>query len=225
MKAIGYIRVSTDTQAEEGVSLEMQKRKIQAYCELNDLDLIDIYEDAGISAKDMKKRPGFKEALHKVLDGGIDALVVYKLDRAFRSTVDALEIAEKIRKGRKALHSITEKLDTGSAIGEFFFTLLAALAQMERRLIGERTSAAMKTMVANGEKVSSQAPYGFTYVDGMAVEDEHEQECLEALRGLHATYPTWGGRRLAKKMAAMGYYNRNGVVFHPTSIKGMLEAY
>ena len=63
MKAIGYIRVSTDRQAHEGVSLEMQTVKIKQYCELNDLELVEILSDEGISAKNIKGRPGFQKAL------------------------------------------------------------------------------------------------------------------------------------------------------------------
>jgi site-specific DNA recombinase len=222
MKAIGYVRVSTDMQAEEGVSLEMQEKKIRQYCELNDLDLVEIIEDAGISAKNMKKRPGFLRALQIVLSGEADALVVYKLDRAFRSTLDALEVVKEINKKGRSLHSITERLDTRSAIGEFFLTILAALGQMERKLIGERTSAAMQSMITNGQKVSSEPPYGFRYVDGMAVEDKEEQMCLEAVRRLHGLHPEWGGRRLAGALQKEGYVNRRGVVFHHTSIQGML---
>jgi site-specific DNA recombinase len=141
--ALGHIRVSTGEQAQEGISLEMQAAKIRAYCELNDLALTEIIEDAGISAKNMTGRPGFQKALAAVFSGQADELVVYKLDRAFRSTRDALDVAEALNKKAKGLHSITEKLDTTSAIGEFFFTLMASLAQMERKLIGERTAAAL----------------------------------------------------------------------------------
>ena len=83
MKAIGYIRVSTDEQAREGISLENQKAKITAYCELNDLDLVEIIEDAGKSGKDLN-REGIQSLLGKVKARTIDAVVVYKLDRLSR---------------------------------------------------------------------------------------------------------------------------------------------
>jgi site-specific DNA recombinase len=95
-KAIGYVRVSTGEQAQEGVSLEMQAAKIRAYWELNDLTLTEIIEDAGISTKNMTGRPGFQKALAIVFSGKADALVVYKLDRAFRSTRGiALRLSEE----------------------------------------------------------------------------------------------------------------------------------
>ena len=90
MPTVGYIRVSTDDQAKEGVSLDNQKSKIEAYCQLKDLNLSEIIEDAGISAKNLK-RPGVQRVLKLARKKQVDAVVIYKLDRIFRSTVDALE--------------------------------------------------------------------------------------------------------------------------------------
>ena len=135
MTAIGYVRVSTEDQAKEGVSLDNQKSKIKAYCQLKDLELREVIEDAGISAKNLR-RPGVQKVLRLARGKEIDAVVVYKLDRIFRSTVDALETTKAFDKWGVSFHSIEETLDTRSAMGRFFFTLTAALAEMERRLIG-----------------------------------------------------------------------------------------
>ncbi|NOQ19220.1 MAG: hypothetical protein GQ571_04530 [Desulfobacterales bacterium] len=89
-KAIGYVRVSTDDQAKEGVSLENQEAKIRSYCDLKDLELLEIIEDAGISAKNLR-RPGAQKVIEMAQKKMVDAVVVYKLDRMFRSTVDALD--------------------------------------------------------------------------------------------------------------------------------------
>ena len=97
MTAIGYVRVSTEDQAKEGVSLDNQKAKIEAYCQLKDLELSEIVEDAGISAKNLK-RPGVQKVLRMARKKKIDAIVVYKLDRIFRSTVDALETTKMFDK-------------------------------------------------------------------------------------------------------------------------------
>ncbi len=89
MIAIGYVRVSTEDQAKEGVRLDNQKSKIEAYCQLKDLELSEIVEDAGISAKNLRS-PGVQKVLRLAKKKKIDAIIVYKLDRIFRSTVDAL---------------------------------------------------------------------------------------------------------------------------------------
>jgi site-specific DNA recombinase len=135
---IGYIRVSTDEQVREGVSLENQEEKIRDYCKLKDFEIIEIIQDAGISAKNLR-RPGAQRVIGMAQEKIIDAVVVYKLDRMFRSTVDALETTKQFDKWNVSFHSIKEALDTKSAMGKFFFTLTAALAEMEREIIGERT--------------------------------------------------------------------------------------
>lgn len=163
--AIGYERVSDDKQVKEGVSLEMQRAKIKAYCELNDLELVGFYGDPGISAKDIKHRPGMRAVMDMVRRKRIQHVVTYKLDRMARNTVEALQVAEEMDNSGVSLHSITEKLDTKSAIGRFFFTLMASLAEMERRQIAERTSAALQHKKARGEQISRQPPVGFKFVE------------------------------------------------------------
>ncbi len=83
MQAIGHIRVSTQGQADEGISLEAQKAKIEAWCTVNDYSLVDVFVDVGISGKDMN-RDGLLAAL-KAVDKGA-ALVAYSLSRLSRST-------------------------------------------------------------------------------------------------------------------------------------------
>ena len=173
MKAIGYIRVSTEEQAAHGISLDAQRAKIEAYALLKDLELVDIIEDAGKSAKDLK-RPGVQQVLEKARRKEIDAIIIVKLDRMFRCTVDALNTAQDFDRRGVALHSIHESLDTQSAMGKFFFTLTAALAEMERGLIGERTKTALARKKERGE-VYGEIPYGFNAVDGKLVTNPAEQ--------------------------------------------------
>lgn len=220
--AIGYVRVSHEEQAREGVSLGMQAEKIKAYCALNDLELIDICEDAGISAKNISGRPGFQAALDCVYGGQADGLLVWKLDRAFRSTQDALATAEKLNKRGKGLISICEKLDTTSAIGEFFFTLLASLAQMERKLIGERTAAALAQKRSNGQKTGGCVPYGFSVQDGQLIPNLKETAIIDRMKLFRAQGSSYQG--IAEKLAENGIYNRRGRKFAETQIIRILKA-
>ena len=162
-QAIGYIRVSTEQQAEEGVSLDAQRAKIAAWCTVNDYELVDVLVDAGISGKSMDKRVGLQNALGSMKKDM--ALVVYSLSRLARSTKDCISIGEQLKKKGCDLVSLTEKIDTGSAMGEFFFTLMAALGQMERKLIAERTVAALAHKKAKGEKYST-VPFGYSEIEG-----------------------------------------------------------
>ena len=221
--AIGYIRVSTDDQAENGVSLEMQVKKIKEYCRLHELELAGIYGDA-VSGKAIEIRPSFQAVMYMAERHRIQHVIVWKLDRLARKALDTLKIAEAWDKIGVALHSITDKIDTKSAIGRLFFTMQAALAEFERMLIVERTQAAMNHLKATGQKTGSQAPYGYRHEGNRVVEDENEQECLVVLQNLHELYPSWSLRRLGQALSENGFKNRNGNGFGAETIKGMLEA-
>lgn len=222
MRAIGYIRVSTEDQAKEGVSLDNQRTKISAYAELKDLELVEIIEDAGISAKNLN-RPGAQRVLDLARRKEIQAVIVYKLDRMFRSTVDALETTKQFDKLGVAFHSIQETLDTQSAMGKFFFTLTAALAEMERGIIAERTTAALQHKKARGEKTGGDVPFGYDLVDGgMLVENPHEQNALRVINDLNTRGHSL--RKICRKLEARGYLTKTGkATWHPQVICGILK--
>ena len=92
-KTIAYLRVSTDKQADKGISLEAQQDKAKAYASLYDLDLVEVIIDAGESAKTLE-RPGLQRALSMLKTGQADALLVVKLDRLTRSVVDLGKLIE-----------------------------------------------------------------------------------------------------------------------------------
>ena len=177
-QTVGYIRVSTTGQVQDGFSLPMQEAKIRAYCEFNELNLAEIIDDAGISGKNLTGRPGVQRLISLIKGKKIDAVVVYKLDRLGRSTTDLLEIAELIQKKGIILHSITEKLDTSTALGKFFFTLTASMAEMERGLISERTIVGMAQKKSGGGRVSRFAPFGYRFENDIVVKDAHEQQII-----------------------------------------------
>jgi len=133
MKAVGYIRVSTSEQAKEGVSLDNQTAKIKAYSDLNDFNLLEIINDPGMSGKNLK-RPGILKLMKMIKKKKIDTIIVYKLDRLSRKVKDTLELIETFEKKGITFHSITEKIDTKTAMGKFFLNITASLAQMERDL-------------------------------------------------------------------------------------------
>lgn len=211
MATIGYVRVSTEDQAKEGVSLDNQKSKIEAYCKLKDLDLIEIVEDAGLSAKDLR-RPGVQKVLKLARKNEIDAIVINKLDRLFRSTVDALETTKMLDRKGVALHSIEENLDTSSAMGRFFFTLTAALAEMERRIIGERTKAALAHKRAKRESIGGYAPpYGYDLDEtGHLVRNEHEQKGIRLIKSFHEK--GYSLRTICRKLELNRYKTKTGKV-------------
>ena len=222
MTAIGYVRVSTEDQAKEGVSLDNQKAKIEAYCQLKDLELSEIVEDAGISAKNLK-RPGVQKVLRMARKKQVDAIVVYKLDRIFRSTVDALETTKMFDKWGVSFHSIEETLDTQSAMGRFFFTLTAALAEMERRIIGERTKAALSHKRSRNEKTGGDVPYGYDLTPaGILIKNHTEQKGIRLIRRLHQK--GYSLRGICTELEREGYKTKRGnSKWHPQTVAGILK--
>mgnify|MGYP003375996311 CR=1 FL=1 len=184
-QAIGYVRVSTEQQATEGVSLEAQAARIRAYAALNELDLAATYTDAGLSGKRSDNRPQLQAALdHATRIGGV--LVVYSLSRLARSTRDTLAIAERLEKGNADLASLSEKIDTTTAAGKMVFRMLAVLAEFERDQISERTTTAMSHKKRNGERVG-KVPFGYDLAaDGVhLVPNAAEQAVVELVKQLH----------------------------------------
>lgn len=220
MKAIGYIRVSTEEQAAHGISLDAQRAKIVAYAQVKDLTLVDIIEDAGKSAKDLK-RPGVQEVLKKARRKEIDAVIIVKLDRMFRCTVDALNTAQDFDKRGVALHSIHESLDTQSAMGKFFFTLTAALAEMERGLIGERTRAALARKKERGE-VYGEVPYGFDVVDGSLVDNPLEQGIKTRIVKLRQKGMSY--QKVADTLNADGITTKKGCIWTAMQVSRIVKA-
>jgi len=181
MKAVGYVRVSTEEQVRGGVSLDMQRAKIRAYAALEGLQLVEIIADEGISGCSIKIRPGIQRVLQLVRERQVEAVIIYKLDRLARNTLETLEIARLMDQKGVALHSITEKLDTGSALGRFFFTLVASLAEMERGIISERIKAAMGRLKEAGRTWNGNPPYGLQARDGLLIPHEQERTVINRI--------------------------------------------
>ena len=208
MIATGYARVSTATQAEEGVSLDAQQARIAAWCLANGVDLGAVHVDAGISGKRADNRPALQLALDAVCaEGGV--LVVYSLSRLARSTRDTLAIADRLEKAGANLVSLSEKIDTTSAAGKMVFRMMAVLAEFERDLISERTKEALSYKKSKGERIG-QIPFGKRLgSNGITLEDSPaEQEAIAIVRQLRAEGLSI--RKIAAEMNARGVSTKKG---------------
>ena len=219
-KTIVYVRVSTDKQADKGISLEAQEEKARAYASLYDLDLIEVIFDAGESAKTLD-RPGLQRALSMLKTGKADALLVVKLDRLTRSVVDLGKLIETyFAPGKAALMSVSEQIDTRSAAGRLVLNILASVSQWERETIAERTRDAMRHKQANGEYIGGEAPYGFKLVDGELIDDEAEQEVIQKAKAYHAKGLSL--RKIAAELDKQGIKTRRGSIFAANQISRMV---
>jgi len=134
-----YIRVSTEDQAREGFSLGEQKEKLMDLCKFKGYEVYEIYEDAGISAKDIKHRPAFQKMLNDIKEGEINYIVAYKLDRITRSVRDLEELISKLEKYNCYLVCDRDDVNTSTANGRFFIRMLTVLSQLEIEITSERT--------------------------------------------------------------------------------------
>jgi DNA invertase Pin-like site-specific DNA recombinase len=141
MQVIGYVRVSTEEQGLSGAGLEAQRQAIAAECERRGWTLVQVAEDIG-SGRNLK-RPGIKAVLDTLASGGASALVVAKLDGLSRSMLDFAGIMTTAQKQNWALVALDVQVDTTTPSGEAMAHMLATFSQFERRLISERTKAAL----------------------------------------------------------------------------------
>lgn len=223
-RTVAYLRVSTDKQADHGVSLEAQRAKVEAYATLYDLELVEVIVDAGASAKTLD-RPGLTKALGMMKAGKADALLVVKLDRLTRSVRDLGTLVEDwFSGGRWALLSVSENIDTRSAAGRLVLNVLASVAQWEREAIGERTSAALAYKRTQGQFTGGRTPYGYRVAtDGDTLEpDPAEQAIIAAAREARAAGLTL--RAVGQELARRGLVNRLGKVFGQAELCKMVRA-
>jgi DNA invertase Pin-like site-specific DNA recombinase len=151
-RVLAYVRVSTEEQRGSGAGLAAQRTAILAECQRRGWHLVDVIEDAGYSAKDLK-RPGVRIALEMLRDGGADALVVAKLDRLSRSMLDFAGIMAAAQKQGWGLIALDCAVDTTTPAGEAMANVLATFAQFERRLISQRTKDALAVKRAQGVRL------------------------------------------------------------------------
>ncbi len=220
-RAVGYIRVSTAAQANEGVSLEAQETRIRAYCELQGMELIEVIVDAGESGKSLN-RPGVQLLLEKVNCKQVDAVVIHKLDRLFRNTQDALNTTQAFEKKGVALCSISEQLDTSTPMGKFFFTITAAFAEMERAMIAERTRVGLAQTRRNGRRIGDRTPYGYDLVDDRLVPNMEEQSIIANVNALYTSGQ--GAYRIAKELNKLGITTKEGKGhWFPAQVQRLLQ--
>lgn len=220
--AVIYARVSTDQQANEGVSLDMQIARCMEYLDAKGLTLLDTIVDAGFSAKSIAGRQGFTRIVDMLNRREINHVVTYKLDRAFRDTEEGLHLVKIMAKRGVALHIVSEQaaVRTESADDEFMLTLKLGLAQRERKVVSERTKAALHRKREKGEFCGGETPYGYRQENGMLVPDLEEQTVIRKILNLRGK--GYSIRRIVRILAEDGHVNRRGKLFQKTQVERIL---
>ncbi len=222
MNGIGYTRVSTEGQAEKGVSLEHQAERIRAYCEYRGISLIAEIEDAGLSGGINRAREGFIDLLNRVEAGGIDVIVLYSLERLSRDMLTLLALERLLDEHNVELHTVDGQIDTSTPDGFMNFAMKAFLGEMERRQVKYRTRKAMEHKKAHGQVVGS-IPYGYQRQGKDLIPNLSEQAIIRAVNSMYQD-----GRRLVDMVAHLneqGKPTREGRPWTPQQIKRLIDGY
>lgn len=230
-----YLRVSSDDQAVHGLSIDAQRERICAHAKARGYSVVVVEADEAISGRVApEKRPALSRLLRLIQAGELDGVVFVRFDRLTRSVSDLLHLAKRAEQEGFHLVSVTEQLDTSSATGHFVLTMFGALAEMERRLIAERTRHGMQQVAREGRAGSRFLPFGFrvegepdaTEVragsDRRVVEHEAEMRLLRRMRELRAE--GCGAYRIATTLNGEGTPNpRTKRAWSPSTIAAMLR--
>jgi DNA invertase Pin-like site-specific DNA recombinase len=181
--AIGYVRVSSEEQAESGLGLDAQRQRILAYCQLHDLHLAAIFEDPGVSGgKPLGSRPAGSQLLENVRTAH-PVVVVARLDRLFRSVADAAQTIANFDKKGIELVAVAEGFDMTNPYGRAMAQMASVFAELERAMIRERTPAAMRVKRDRRERIGGHLPFASDLgPDGRLVDNLREQKTVAWIR-------------------------------------------
>ena len=165
-----YMRVSTDDQAKEGFSLPEQRERLEAFCKFKNYEIIDYYEDAGISAKTGNHRPEFERLKKDIKSKKINTIVALKLDRITRSIYDWEELITFLDENDAYLDCANDEINTTTANGKMISRLLMSVSQNEIERTSERTKVGMAGAIKSGH-IPHKAPLGYKHEDKKLVID------------------------------------------------------
>jgi len=222
MAVYGYARVSTTRQASEGESLDVQRRMIEGYAHMHGLVLDEVMIEEGVSGSvPLHERPVGGVLLAKVRKG--DIIIAAKLDRCFRSALDALKVVEQFKNQGVKLHLLDLGGDiAGNGLSKLFLTIAAAFAEAERDRIRERVAQTKADQRARGRYLGGKVPFGYRvdHETGALIEHEAEQEAIRAIiamRGCGAAL-----RPIAAAMAERGFKISHETVKQVLATRGTL---
>jgi site-specific DNA recombinase len=177
-----YSRVSTEEQAKEGLSVDAQIEKCEAYCKARGWEVYRVYKDAGFSAGSLE-RPSMELMLRDAQEKRFNIILVYKIDRFSRKLRDLILTLEDLKEKGINFTSVTEQIDTTSAMGEAFFQIIGVFAQLERGMVKERVELAFDRKIGLGESLS-RAPLGYVYQNKKLVPDPENASKIKEIFGM-----------------------------------------
>ncbi len=219
-RVFGYLRVSTDAQADSGLGLEAQESAIAATATRLGIPLAEVFTDSGVSgALDLENRPSLFAAVNALKRG--DILIVAKRDRIGRDVVGVAMIERAVvRKGARIVSAAGEGTDGTDAASVLQRQILDVFGEYERRLIGQRTKAALKAKRARGERAGN-VPFGYQlHPDGPTLaENPAERAVMAVLTELRAA--GYSLRQIADELNRQGFTTRRGTPWRHQYVAGL----
>ena len=179
-----YMRVSTEDQAREGFSLPEQRERLEAFCKFKGYEIIDYYQDAGISAKTGNLRPEFERLKDDIRAKKINTIVALKLDRITRSIYDWENLMTFLDENDAYLDCVNDEINTTSANGKMISRLLMSVSQNEIERTSERTKIGLAGAIKNGH-IPHIAPLGYKREDKKLVIDYSTKDIVVRIFDLY----------------------------------------
>lgn len=214
-RVLGYIRVSTDLQADKGTSLDNQVDRIQDFCRTRGLILENIYEDAGFSGKNTN-RPAFQDMMNRIEKGGIGAIIVWHSTRFARNLKDFINYMDFLEKKKIKFYSIEEPEMSGSS-GKAMRNLMAVFAEYQSDVTGEYTRSVKSNLKKNLKTYCGTAPLGFRNEEGKLIIVEKDMETVKEIMGLRAQGLSYN--KIANKINEKRNGNKGGKFYAITISK------
>lgn len=219
-KVIGYVRVSSEIQKRKNNSIPLQKKKIKEYCSLNDFDLIDVYDDDGVSGMSIDKRNGFKSMVEFMKENKIDGIVVWSLSRLGRKMKDVVEFMDFLKSNNIGFFSIKENLSNDDKIGSLIMNILSSINEFEVEVIRERIKDVKRNKKENGE-VYGRMMYGFDNVNGMMIENKEEKRVIRRVKNFRSR--GWSWRKISDRLNDEGIKSKENKIWYDGSLFNMMR--
>ena len=227
-RAIAYVRVSSQRQVDEGVSIEAQIKRIREYARYKGMEIDDkdiIIEEGVSGGVPIWERPGGRHLKTRLKTGAYPHILTMRLDRMFRLVTDALATVDELADSGISLHVVDmdgEAIDTSTSMGRFFLTIMAALAEMERGLVSERTQIGMNQLKATHKKFT-QSIYGWDAdANGSLKPNWFEQNIIDYMdwqinvNGMSAS-------AVARSLNAQGIFGKRGGKWHSSGVSRVMK--
>lgn len=221
-RAVAYIRVSTDKQANEGYSLEGQEEEIKQYCKINNIELLKIFKDEGISGKSIEGRDAFQEMLSFSIKSNINKIIAFKLSRFTRKVSDLTSTMDLLDKNGISISFIKDGIDTETHMGKFMSYIIGAVSEMERSNIIDFVTMGMETRAKSGLWNGGRV-FGYTLDENKELEiNKSEAELIINIFN-HFAIDNWGFKKIANYLNKMGMGTMRNTSWSVQSIKQIID--